>query len=57
MLNIAKYLNNYHVAKNVEQNLETMSHEPVYKRVAKPGTSVALCGCSERASTNVTKAM
>ena len=57
MLNIAKYLNNYHVAKNVEQNLATMSHEPVYKRVAKPDTSVALCGCSERASNNVTKAM
>ena len=38
MLNIAKYLNNYHVAKNVEQNLATMSHEPVYKRVAEPDT-------------------
>ena len=42
MLNIAKYLNNYHVTKNVEQNLATMSHEPVYKRVAEPDTLLSV---------------
>ena len=40
----------------MEQNLATMSHEPVYKQVAKQGTSVTLSGFSDRESINVTKA-